>query len=54
MYRLSTIAGLLCVLFAGAAGAQVIGDPAPLINGTDKAKIVYSIAGVVDSATQAT
>jgi len=55
MYRLSTLAGLLCVLVAGSAGAQnLIGDPPPLINGTDKAKVVYSIAGVVDSTTQAT
>lgn len=55
MSRLAVIAGVVCWMAAGTASAQnLIADKPPLIGGTDKAKVVYSIAGVVDSATQAT
>lgn len=55
MSRLAVIAGVACWMVAGTASAQnLIGDKPPLISGTDRAKVVFSIAGVVDSATQAT
>jgi hypothetical protein len=49
-----SFAAAVLILGAGAASAQTLADPPPLLNGAIVGKTVYALSGIVDSATQAT